>query len=114
MDTRVKGREAVLFAIRSLSFRSRPPPPPLSGFFEGNEPLDERLFGKREWKPFCCRVLGVIVSGGIGRVTFGETIFADPFDATWMRWRVIMARRGSFFELLCGEELLFSFRDDPF
>lgn len=48
-------------------------------------------------------------------MTFGETIFADPFDATWMReWRVIMARRGFFFELLCGEELLLSFRDDPF
>lgn len=30
-------------------------------------------------------------------MTFGETIFADPFDATWMReWRVIMARRGFF------------------
>lgn len=29
-------------------------------------------------------------------MTFGETIFADPFDATWMRWRVIMARRDFF------------------
>lgn len=45
-------------------FVPRPPPSPLlSVFSRGTRPLDERLFGKREWKPFCCRVLGVIVSG---------------------------------------------------
>lgn len=91
-----KGRSRrVIRDSRSLSFRSRYPPPP-SGFFEGN--LSTRgCLGNASGRPFCCRVLGVIVSRATGRrVTFGETIFADPFDATWMRWRVIMARRGFF------------------
>lgn len=85
----------MLFATLVPS-RFVPEPLPSSGFFEGN--LSTRgCLGNASGRPFCCRVLGVIVSCGTGRrVTFGETIFADPFDATWMRWRVIMARRGFF------------------